>query len=29
MDKYQNHTDRRIKEIRERMKKLGGKKKLA
>ena len=29
MDKYENHTDRRIRELHERMRKLGGKKSLA
>ncbi len=29
MDKYENHTDRRIKELHERMRKLGIKKNLA
>jgi hypothetical protein len=28
MDKYENHTDRRIKELHERMRKLGNKKNL-
>ena len=29
MDKYESHTDRRIKELHERMRKLGTKKNLA
>jgi hypothetical protein len=29
MDKYENHTDRRIKELHERMSRLGKRKKLA
>jgi hypothetical protein len=29
MDKYENHTDKRIRELHERMTKLGNKKKLA
>ena len=29
MDKYENHFDRRIRELHERMKKLGNKKNLA
>jgi len=29
MDKYENHLDRRMKELRERMNKFGNKKKLA
>ena len=29
MDRYQSHTDRRIKELHERMRKLGNKKSLA
>jgi hypothetical protein len=29
MDKYENHTDRRIKELHERMSKLGKRKKIA
>jgi hypothetical protein len=28
MDKYENHTDRRIRELHERMNKLGNRKKL-
>jgi len=29
MDRYENHTDKRIREIHERMRKFGGKKRLA
>ena len=29
MDKYENHTDKRIRELHERMTKLGNRKKLA